>query len=80
MYHAAPAGGEALASASVPRNRLMRFVRDRQVASLAEARAFAADKPARLPDEDLYVYWRRIGGRFIDGWYDAARERGPRFR
>jgi hypothetical protein len=33
---------------------------------------WAKDKPAPIDGEDLCNYWRRIGGRYLDGWYKAA--------
>ena len=34
-----------------------------------------ADAPDPVADENISEYWRRIGGKFYDAWYEAARER-----
>ena len=43
---------------------------------LAEVRAWAKDKPARGQAEAPAEYWHRIGGRFLDSWYQVAHEKG----
>jgi len=42
---------------------------------LTELKEWAAMQPAPINGESESAYWSRIGGRFLDAWYDAARSR-----
>lgn len=38
----------------------------------AEMMAWAAKQPRPVTGETVEAYWRRIGGRFLDSWYDVS--------